>query len=280
MNRWIIAGILLAAGIAQAKQLDNPDANTLWMEDGKEIELSKGPGFKYWCPEKGKKELEIKSKEDAPGFSFYGKDGNGRKVVTRVKVSPEYPYLTFRITGFDLLQGYRNWTVVLEGRLVSAQVTTPQKGIFVYDLYQNISEKEKAKKAAYLYFYLYNLRLDLEYVKLVKKPDYVVRAECADQEIKPGSKVRFTAELAAEAEDVSISLVTAGVPRPVQVNGKVKIQLKPTDKTQKIWTAEVEIKKIGIKKALPRHRIFMKMDVLGGDLDEPVWVGLPCSIAP
>ena len=114
----------------------------------------------------------------------------------------------------------------------------------------------------------------------MKKPDYVVRAECADPEIKPGSKVKFTAELAEEAEDVSISLVTAGVPRPVQVNGKVKIQLKPTDKTQKIWTAEVEIKKIGIRKALPRHRIFMKMDVLGGDLDEPVWVGLPCSIAP
>ena len=69
--------------------------------------------------------------------------------MTRVKLSPEYPYLTFRITGFDLLQGYRNWTILLEiGGFGSSQVTTPQKGIFVYDLYQNISEKEKAKKAA------------------------------------------------------------------------------------------------------------------------------------
>ena len=117
-------------------------------------------------------------------------------------------------------------------------------------------------------------------MKLVKKPDYVVRAECADPEIKPGSKVRFTAELAEEAEDVSISLVTAGVPRPVQVNGKVKIQLKPTDKTQKIWTTEIEIKSIGLKKPCKRHQLFMKMDVLGGDLDEPVWVGLPYGIAP
>ena len=281
MNRWIIAGILLAAGIAQAKQTEHPDANTLWLEDGKEIELSQKPGFKRWMQLPGKKELDIKPKEDGKGFSLFAKDAAGRKTVTRVKLSPEYPYLTFRITGFDLLQGYRAWTVLLEiGGFGSSQVTTPQKGIFVYDLYQNISEKEKAKKAAYLKFYLYGLRLDLEYVKLVKKPDYVVRAECADPEIKPGSKVKFTAELAEEAEDVSISLVTAGVPRPVQVNGKVKIQLKPTDKTQKIWTAEIEVKKISLNKSRKRHQLFMKMDVLGGELDEPVWVGLPYSIEP
>ena len=67
---------------------------------------------------------------------------------------------------------------------------------------------------------------------------------------------------------------------PIKVNNSIKIQLKPTDKTQKIWTAEVEIKSLGLKKARPRHKTLMKMDVLGGDLDEPVWVGLPYSIAP
>ena len=42
----------------------------------------------------------------------------------------------------------------------------------------------------------------------------------------------------------------------------------------------MEIKKISLKKSRKRHQLFMKMDVLGGDLDEPVWVGLPYSIAP
>ena len=281
MNKWIIAGILLLGGTAQAKQLEKPDDNTLWMEDGKGIELSKSPGFKYWCPEKGKKELEIKSKEDGPGFNFYGKDGNGRKAVTRVKVSPEYPYLVFRITGFEMLKGYRNWTINTEiGNMTASQVNSIQKGIFVFDLFQNLPEKEAARKASYIRFWVYNLRLNMEYLKLVKKTAYVVRAECTDAEIKPGSKVKFIAELEKEAEDVSVTLTTNGNPRPIKVNGTVKIQLKPTDKTQKIWTAEVEIKSIGIPKALPRHRIFMKMDVLGGDLDEPVWVGLPYSIAP
>ena len=280
MNKRIIAGILLAAGIVQAKQIENPDANTLWMEDGKEIERSKGPGFKRWMQLPGKKELAIKPKEDGKGFSLFAKDASGRKTVTRVKLSPEYPYLTFRITGFDLLQGYRNWTFGVDGLMAASQVTTPQKGIYVFDLFRNASEKGAAQKAAYLQIYLYNLRLDLEYLKLVKKPDYVVRAECADREIKPGSKVKFTAELAQEAEDVSISLVTTGAPRPVQVNGKVKIQLKPTDKTQKVWTAEIEIKKLSLNKSRKRHQLFMKMDVLGGELDEPVWVGLPYAVTP
>ena len=44
--------------------------------------------------------------------------------------------------------------------------------------------------------------------------------------------------------------------------------------------AEIEIKNITLKKSCKRHQLFMKMDVLGGDLDEPVWVGLPYSIAP
>ena len=280
MNKWIIAGVFLAAGIVQAKQLDKPDDNTLWMEDGKGIEIGK-PGSHCWTPGTGNKALELKPKEDGKGFSFFARDGAGRKITTRVKFSPDYRYLVFRITGFEMLKGYRNWTLRTDlGPMVVNQVNALQKGIFVFDLYQNLPEKEVARKAGRLNIWCYNLRLDLEYLKMVKKPDYVVRAECADPEIKPGSKVKFTAELAEEAEDVSISLFPAGVPRPVKVNGAVKIQLKPTDKTQKVWTAEVEIKSIGLKKAYKRHQLFMKMDVLGGDLDEPMWVGLPYPVVP
>ena len=281
MNKWIMIGLAVAAaGTIQAKQLDNPDDNTLWMENGREIEMGQ-LGFHRWTSEDGDKKLELNPKGDGKGFSFFAKDGNGRKVVTVVKVSPEYPYLVFRVTDFELLKGYRNWTVSAAiGSMVSSQVTALQKGIFVFDLFRNLPEKEAARKSSYLRFWCYNLRMDVEYIKMVKKPDYLVRAECADPEIRPGSKVKFTAELAKEAEDVSICLTTSGNPRPVKVNGAVKIQLKPADETQKIWTAEVEIKSIGIAKAVRRHQLFMKMDVLGGELDEPVWTGLPYPVAP
>ena len=277
MNKWITAVVLLAMiGMLQAKQLKKPDENTLWLEDGKEIESAARPGRGHWLKSD---KLEINPREDGKGFSFYAR-GMGGKTVTVVDLSPEYPYFTFRVTGIELLNGYRNWTVFMQNGFSTNQVTAPEKGIYVYDLYQNLPEKERARKITNLFVHLYHLRLDFEYMKLVKKPDYVVSAECAEAEIKPGSKVKFTAELAKEAEDVSITLMTTGHPRPVNVNGKTKIQLKPTDKTQKIWTAEIEIKSIGIKKAAKRYGLFMKMDVLGGDRDEPVWVGLPYKVLP
>ena len=280
MKRWIITAALLAAGIVQAKQLNNPDANTLWIEDGKDIKLSKIPNFKSWCLYKNK-ELEIKSNDGGKDFSFFGKDNVSRDTATQIRLSPDYPYLVFRVTGLKVLAGFSSWAAVMPGiQFFSSQSTAPQKGIFVYDLYQNLPEELMETKSVYLHFYLTNLGLDFEFIKLVKKPDYVVRAECADPEIKPGSKVKFTAELAKEAEDVSITLITAGKPRPAKVNGALKIQLKPADKTQKIWTVEIEVKSIGLKKPVKRHQLFMKTDVLGGDLDEPVWVGLPYAVAP
>ena len=258
-----------------------PDDNVGWIEDGRKLVVGQKAGINVWCPEQNKKKLEIRSKEDGKGFSFYAPDSNGRKANTRIKYLPEYPYLVFRITDFELFKGYSNWTIRAEiGNMIASQVTAIQKGIFVFDLYQNLPGGTAPKKAGSFNVWVYNLRLDLEYMKLVKKPDYVVRAECADAEIKPGSKVRFTAELAEEAEDVSITLTTMGVPRPVRVNGTVKIQLQPADRTQKVWTAEIEVKKIGIAKAVRRHQLFMKMDVLGGNLTDPVWVGLPYAVAP
>lgn len=280
MKKWIMTFLAVAAaGAVQAKQLKNPDPNTLWMEDGKEIETSEQPKASQWRLIPGDRMLEIKSKEDGNGFSFIAPDKKGRKSSTLLKFSPDYPYLVFRVTDCEIFPGYCSWTVQIGlGPMRVSQVKTPQKGIFVFDLYQNLSEKEAEKKNGYLTVWLNDLRLDLEYMKLVKKPDYVVHAECADPEIKPGSRVKFTAELAEMAEDVSITLVTTEVPRTIKVNGGTKIQLKPVDKTQKLWEAEVQIDSIDIKKPLSRFKCFMKMDVLGGALDEPVWVGLPYPV--
>lgn len=278
----IVAALALAfaAGSLQAQQRSNPDANTLWIEDGKEIALGTIPNFKSWCLYKNK-ELEIKSIADGKGFSLFGKDGVSRDTATQLRLSPEYPYLVFRVTGVKVLAGYSSWAATIPGmNFLAGQAVAPQKGIFVFDLYRDLPSEAAAKKTAYLHFYLTNLGLDLEYVKLVKKPDYAVRVECADPEIKPGSKVKFTAELTKEAEDVSLTLTMSGNPRPIRINGMQKIQLKPVDKTQKIWSAEVEIRSIDLKKARKRYGAFLKMDVLGGELDEPVWVGLPCPVAP
>ena len=276
MNKW--TAIIIFSGIfaLQAAQLKNPDANTLWLENGKKIKSSGKSAFYSWRS----MGMEIRSQADGKGFSFCANDGKGRKAVTGIKFSPEYPYLTFRITGLDLKNGYRNWTFVINGWMSSVQEASPQKGIYVYDLFQNLPPEAASNLNRFLTVYLYNLKMELEYLKLVKNPPYTVKAECADQVIRPGSRVKFTAFLEKEAEDVSLSLITNGVPRSVKINGELKIQLKPVDKTLKVWSAEVEIKSIGIKKPLGRHKLFMKTDILGGDLDEPVWVSLPYKVIP
>ena len=282
MNKLIVTALAVATAAAmQAKQLENPDPNTLWIEDGKEIAISPKYGFKAWYPERDKKKLEIKPKEDGKGFRFYAGDANGRKAGTKVKFSPEYPYLVFRVTDFEMSKRGSLWTLRAEiGNMIVGQRPPFQKGIFVFDLYQNLPEKDAAKKAGAINVWLYNLRLDLEYMKLVKKPDYLVRAECAGPEIKPGSKVKFTAELSEAAKDVSISLFTMGAPEAIEINEEPKIQLKPADGTKKVWTAEIEVKTLEAEKPLKRFQAFMKMDVRGSALKEPVWVGLPYALTP
>jgi len=281
MKKMFVFTVMLGVVFAvQAKQLEKPDENTLWMEDGAGIELKTYPGFSHWLEYGNGKELEIKQKENGAGFSFFAKDASGRKTMTRLKLDPEYPYLTFRITSFNLLNGYRNWTLLVDGMMSTSQVNAPETGIYVFDLFGKAPEKSAGQKAAYLHVYLSNLGMALEYIKLVRKPAYNVRVECTDPEIRPGSKVKFIAELENEAEDVSLSLSTDYVMTPVSVNGAGKIQLKPTDKTQKIWTSEVEIRSLGLTKAQPRHRTLIKMNVLGGELDEPVWIGIPYPVAP
>ncbi|MBO4490147.1 MAG: hypothetical protein J5944_02175 [Lentisphaeria bacterium] len=283
MKKWILTGLLMAAGavMASARQRVNPDENTLWIEDGAGVDLSGGLVSGRWLYRPGdKKSLELRPKSEG-GFSLFAPDGNGRSTVTRVKVTPDYPFLVFHITGFEALNGYRNWTVGTEiGSMTTCQVNSPQKGYYVYDLLRNLPEKEAARTSAWLRLWLYNLRMDLEYIKLVKQPDYAVRAECADPVIRPGSNVKFVAELKEEAEDVSIRLMTDGQVMPIRVNGEMKIQLKPVDETCKVWTAELIVKTLDLPKPRSRHKTLMKMDVLGGELEEPVWVGLPYRLEP
>ena len=82
MNKWITAVVLLAMiGMLQAKQLKKPDENTLWLEDGKEIESAPRPGRGHWLKSD---KLEVKPREDGKGFSFFARGMGGKDS----KISP------------------------------------------------------------------------------------------------------------------------------------------------------------------------------------------------
>ncbi len=156
-----------------------------------------------------------------------------------------------------------------------SQVTTPGPGIFVFDLFKN-NELKGSPKTVNMFFYAFNLKLGISEMRLMKTPDYRVDVEAEKKMLVPGDKLKFTVTMKEEAEDVSVRLFTAGVPIPLKLNGLEKIQLKPADKTQKIWNAEIKIESLGIPgKIYPPNSILLKTMILGGSLEEPVWSNLP-----
>ena len=70
---------MVAVAIASsARQLKKPDDNTLWMEDGKEIELCEKAVLYRWLPAG----VEIQSKADGKGFFFSAMGGKDPKATT------------------------------------------------------------------------------------------------------------------------------------------------------------------------------------------------------
>lgn len=275
---------LFASMITHAEQLRNPDPNTLWVENGKGIKTNAQNGYNGgWLSDGGvnPKHLEITPAPDGKGFFFFAKDGAGRKTYTSVPVSKDSPYLVFRIASVEHFKGYRNWTLQFSNpAFLMSQVTTPEPGIFVFDIFKN-TEMKGDPKTANLFFYAYNLKLLLSEMKLVKNPDYRVDVEAEKKILSPGDKLKFTVMMKEEAEDVSIRLFTAGAPVPLKLNGLEKIQLKPVDKTQKIWSAEVKIESLGIPgKTYKPNSILLKTMILGCSLEEPVWSNLPYGFEP
>ena len=130
MKKWIMAFLFVAAaGTVQAKQLDDPDPNTMWMEDGTEIETTEKTKLKQWLVKQDGKNLEIKAKEDGKGFRLIA-PGKECKTSTRVKLNPDYPYLVLRVADFEILPGYCSWTVGTTGQcpMTIGQVKSLQKG--------------------------------------------------------------------------------------------------------------------------------------------------------
>ena len=278
MKRLLACGLFASLAV-HAEQLRNPDPETLWTENGKDIKTNAQNGYNgSWLSDGGAnpKHLEITPAPDGKGFVLFARDAGGRKTYTSVPVSKEYPYVVFRITSVEHLKGYRNWTLQFDNpSLVISQVTTPEPGIFVFDLFKN-TEKKGDPKNANLFFYAYNLKLGISEIKLMKTPDYRVDVEAEKKILSPGDKLKFTVTMKEEAEDVSIRLFTAGAPESLKLNGLEKIQLKPVDKTQKIWSAEVTVKTLGLPgKDYKPNSILLKTMILGGTLEEPVWSNLP-----
>jgi len=271
MKKQIVLSLLTVSALLSADIVKNPDAGTLWKEDGRNVD-------KNW--QEGIKGQHTRT-SDGKTFSFEcTKKGNtGHRDFIKVPVSPEYPWLVFRLDSVKANQGYRTWSVRIRAldTFAAGQTSTQEPGIFAFNVWEGARLKT-VPKAAEIFFYNYTLKLTFSELKMVKKPDNFIFAESPAFKEKgafgPGDKIRFTVTLKEPAEDVSVRLIHPDLLFAAKLNGMDKLQLKPADDTQKVWTAEFDVKSLGPvrkRKDFKRNEILIRATVLGGGISEPLW---------
>ena len=271
MKKRIILSLLAVSALLRADIIKNPDAGTLWKEDGQNVDKNWREGIKG----------QHTRTSDGKTFSFEctQRGNTGHRDFIRVPVSPEYPWLVFKIDSVKANPGYRTWNVRIRAldSFSAGQISTQEPGFFAFNVWEGAQLKE-IPKTAELFFYNYTLKVTFSEFKMVKKPDNFITAESpAFKEKKafgPGDKIRFTVTLKEPAEDVSVRLIHPDLLFAAKLNGMDKLQLKPADDTQKVWTAEFDVKSLGPvrkKKDFKRNEILIRASVLGGGISEPLW---------
>ena len=182
-----------------------------------------------------------------------------------------YDYLTFDFAEPQRIaaKAYTAWGVSQPKKLsLFSAVTTPLAGRYTLRLPPSAGKKEP---------YLWrtrNLALDIRDVRFAKEP-----LDRVDFTEKDGTyAIRLT--LAAPCEDVTCKFLTdvGRGPSALSVNGRSSCDLKPLDATRRVWGTEIQVKRIDadvperFKKE--KYRPFIKVSVLGGGLDTPIFANM------
>jgi ASC-1-like (ASCH) protein len=261
MKKVIFAFTLLYAASIFAEYKYKPDANTLWIEDGKDIKVSPKTSAKGWL----NKNLEVKELPDGKGFCMTSYDYKKYLGGRRLPVSKDYPYLVYEITGIKITKKYKSEAIFFPKSIGCRLVANMQKGIFV-------SEINCAKDhTQFLRIHLHGHTAEFKYMKAVKVPDQYITVQTPNKEIKPGDKIKFTVHLKEEAEDVTLRFYDSYCMPQLKINGMDKLQLKPEDEAGKIWSIEISLKRLGKKNKYKTGKILMKAVILGGNVTQPVW---------
>lgn len=264
---------------ADAEFLEKPDDNTLWIENGKDITTSAAP-----APDKWSGSLKITELSESKGFSMESmKPPEAPPAIHNIPISAEYPWYVFEITGIEQKGGHismgfyiKDHTTWADLHRISAQSANPQKGYYAVNVFDGAAAP-KVTSSEVLALYLYGLKLDFKYLKMVKNPDYCVEvtsgAFAAKKSFSSGDELKFTVRLKEPAEDVALRFYHASGMAQLTLNGQDKIQLKPENKDGKVWSAALRLESIGggNGKAIKPGDVMLKASILGGTFSEPVW---------
>ena len=270
--------VMLGYANVNAEMVVNPDDNTLWVENGKDIKNGQAASSAdYWSAG-----VKLLPNPEGEGFIIDSNSDIDKKTVTGryVRVSPDYPWMTWEITAFVPIKDKYTalfmpvMTTIANGAHSTFAGNIPT-GIFV----TNINELGGVDKEhiSFLNIYAYNSKTNVKYIKLVKKPDYYVEMKsdtaAQKQKIELGDNVTFKAYLKDPAEDVSLRFYHAYTLPQLSINGEQSLQLKPEEGSDgKIWSATIPLKSIsGDYKLLKSCDLMIKAIILGGQVKVPIW---------
>lgn len=271
----ILSALLLMASQAFAEFRTDPDANTLWIEDGAQIATGKGPSASHWD------DTMILSPLPEGGFSVQSPSSDRHTTGRHVKFDPQYPWLVWKIAEITPGTGYRAFAMrALGGEAFGVIVTHIQTGLYTVDVANAIP----TGRPPYFRIELYNATLKLKYIKLVKQPENYLQVTspsfAAKKALDFGDELTFKVVLAEPAEDVSLRFYDTYVMPQLAINGSQSLQLKPENANPKIWSATIKIESCTggrVKPNLPFEPggFAIKAVVLGGKLDKPIWTFNP-----
>jgi hypothetical protein len=266
--RWLVLAAMACGATAHGEFVENPDDNTLWIENGEAID-----GWREG----------LTFAPATPGFRIEAdKDGKLYSSGRYVPLDAAYPWLTWRVRQYiPYPEGYRGWTgpfLNSVGHTWLGQVTEMQEGIFAVNVAENAAKWPLPMD--FMRLDLYGAVLVLDYIKMVREPaDYVfIEIPDAAKErgyIQPDDELTFRVKLAEPAEDVSLRFFNSYTMPQVQLNASHSLQLRMPDEDKHDWRATVTLKSLeGGSSEDGRFKpgsILVKAVILGGGPGTSLW---------
>ncbi|MCC6581653.1 MAG: hypothetical protein IT440_14570 [Phycisphaeraceae bacterium] len=243
LRHQLVLGLALAAilcrGRAGAEWRDNPDNNTLWIEDGTDIQTAPSQDASHWA----NTYLDVTAGESG-GFSLCSPDNNHSGTAHGIAVDPAYPYLVWEIVLTKPTEGYQAFGVDLldKGSTIFSLVGPLRPGIYSFQPLAALPDLKPHKTT--LRISIYNNTVNFTSIQMVRKPEQFLELAspsfAGKQRLDPGDPLTFNLTLTEPADDVVVSYYKRDMyyfGHVLTIGGKLHCWLNPTDGSdRKIWS--------------------------------------------
>lgn len=243
----------------------------LWNEDGKDLSTSDKYSTTSWFANGQKPSIEAR---EGGGFTL------GSHCTKILPVEPGV-WFTFELDAVRRTgkpSEYHGWIVTCPGfGKLAGDISNIPVGLYTIRL---TDVPQKMKKA--VAFYVYHGELDFRYMRMETEPEnsLEVIVPQGQESLKAGDTFRVELRLKDPCEDVSCKFLQeyGRGPLPLMINGTDSFDLKAVDDSGKVWAADVKIEKVKSPRRLLKRRALVKVTVLGGKLDKPIFTSFPVPI--